>query len=66
MVSVPACVFDPCDRHPSSLHIEFVHTGASFFTRPLYYKTFPLVSQWIWFSICSTVIASSFGSIPTL
>ena len=40
IVSVPACVFHTCYRRPSSLHIEFVHTSSSIFTRYLYPKRF--------------------------
>ena len=36
MVAFPACVFHPCYRRSSSFHIQFFHTGASFFTRSLY------------------------------
>ena len=46
MVSVPACVFRTCDRHPSSFHIYF----------SLYPNMFPVVSQWMWFALGSTVI----------
>ena len=63
MVSVTACVLYPYDRRPSSLHIEFVHTGAYIFTRPLYPKIFPVVSQWMWLSASSNVIAYFWGSI---
>ena len=66
MVSVPACVLHPCDRQPSSLYIEFVHTSASFFTRSLYVNFFPVVSQWMWFAIGSTVIKYFWGYICML
>ena len=34
MVSVPVCFFHPCYRRKIPLHIEFFHTGASFFIGP--------------------------------
>ena len=53
IVSVPACVFHPCDRRPSLLHIEFFHTVVSFFTMSLYPPNFPVVSQCMWFYVGS-------------
>ena len=55
-VSVLEFVSHTFDMRPSSLLIEFFHTGASFLTSSLYPKTFPVVSQWMWFAVGSTVI----------
>ena len=38
MVTVPVCDLHPCESWPSSLHIYFFHTGASFLIRLLYIK----------------------------
>ena len=54
-------IFQLWDRRPSSLHIEFVHTGASILTRSLYPNIFPLFFQLIWFAIGSTVILFFWG-----
>ena len=62
VVSVPACDFNPCEMWPRLLHIDFSHTGASFLIGSLYPKTFPVVSQWVWFSARSTIIVSVSGS----
>ena len=59
MVSVPVGGFHPCDRGPSSLHIEFFYTGAPFFTRSLYPKVFPIVSHWMWLVVCSVMVKYS-------
>ena len=56
-VSVPAYCLHPCDRLPSSLHIEFVHNGESFFTGYMYPILPPVLSQRMWFSVGSNVIA---------
>ena len=45
IVSVPACSIEPWNRRPSSLHKEFVHTGASICIKSLYPWIFPVVSQ---------------------
>ena len=55
--------FQPWDRQPSLLHIQLFHTGSSILTRYLYPKTNPVVSQFMWFTIDPTVIASSLGSM---
>ena len=62
MVTVPACDFHPCESWPSSLHIYFFHTGASFLIRLLYPKTSFVFSQWVWCDVGSTVIVSVSGS----
>ena len=56
MLLVTACVLHTCDRRPSSLQIEFVHTTASFFTRSLCATIFPVVSKWMWLAVGSTVL----------
>ena len=61
IVSVPACSFQPWDRRPSSLHIEFFHTGASIFTDSLYPRIFPVVSQLMWCANGYTVIVYFWG-----
>ena len=47
MVSVPACIFYPCDRQASSLHIEFFHTDVSFCTSYIYPKICPVVYVYV-------------------
>ena len=56
IVSVSACSLQPWDRRPSSLHIYFVHTGASIFTKSPYPIIFPVVLQLMWCDSGSTVI----------
>ena len=62
---VTACVFYPWDRQPSLLYIEFFHTGLSIFTRSLHPKKFPVVPQWMWFFVGSTMIEFVLGFIQT-
>ena len=61
IVSVPACAFRPWDRRTSSLHMEFVHTCGSLFTKSLYPRTFQVVSQVMWCATYSTGIIYIFG-----
>ena len=63
IVSVPTYFFHSWDRRPSSLHIEFVHTGASILTRSLYPNIFRVVLHLIWFASGSTVIVYFLGSM---
>ena len=49
IISVPARDFQPWDRRPSLLHIEFVHTGASIFTKYLYPMIFLVNVMCYWF-----------------
>ena len=56
MVLVPACDFHPCDRRPSSLHIQFFHTGVSLLIMSVYPNNVPVISQRVWFSVGFTVI----------
>ena len=60
-MSVPSCVFHPCDIWPSSFHVEFFHTCASYLTIHLYPKIFPVVSQCMCFSVVSTAIVPFSG-----
>ena len=48
---------------PSSFHIEFVHTGSSFFNSSLNTKNNPVVSQWMRFSVGSIVVVLFVGSV---
>ena len=61
ILSVPACYFHPWERLPSSLHIEFFHTGASILTKSMYPRIFPVVSNVMWCATVSTVIVYIFG-----
>ena len=61
ILSVPVCAFQPWHRRPSSLHMEFVHTGGSLFTKCLYPRIFPVVSQVIWCATGYTVIVYFWG-----
>ena len=66
MLSVTAYVFRPCDRQLSSVYIEFVHTGESFFTRFMYTYMYPkhsVVSQWTWFDVGFTAIVYFLGTM---
>ena len=63
---LPHLFFYPWDRRPSSLHIEFVHTGASILTKSLYPKIFPVVSYFMWFSSGYTVVVSFMGYMPAM
>ena len=56
IVSLPACVSHPCDRRSSSLHIEFVQTGSSIYTRYMYPQNNSVLLQWMWLAVGSTVI----------
>ena len=60
IVSVPACFPHTWDRRPSSLHVEFFHSGSSIFTGFLYPKISPVASHWMWFYVGSTVIVYIF------
>ena len=62
MVLVTACYFYPCESRHNLLHIVSSHTGTFFLMRSLYPKTFPVVSQWMWCAVGSTVIVSVSGS----
>ena len=57
VVSFPECVDHLYDRRPSSLQIEFFHSGLSIFTRYLPPNIPPVVSPWMWFAFGSTMIA---------
>ena len=45
------------------MFIELVHIGSSILTGYMYPPKLPVVSQWMWFSIGSTVVVSFLGSM---
>ena len=63
IVSVPSYSFQPWDRRQSSLHILFDDTGGFIYTKSLFPRVIPVVSQLMWFSNGSTVIVYFLGYV---